>query len=215
MHRPREDGQSGGSDRQRLQRSRTGWYVGDQELLSLHLRFSSPQCRRRKIKCDEQRPECGQCSRSGRACELVDGAFKHHVFSVDSAPWRFQRTSTVSSPSPILIHRPPLRNDSNGMSPSTGYDDPAAVTEPLAAPPCEPSPMLMQPDDKTRTPAAPGLWSSGSHTGPLRDADLETLHPASVTAATRIGTHTVPSGIPVTSEETFFLRIFCEGPGRW
>ncbi|KIW14185.1 hypothetical protein PV08_06966 [Exophiala spinifera] len=35
-------------------------------------------CRRRKLKCDEAAPVCGQCQKSGRACERGEGvAFRH------------------------------------------------------------------------------------------------------------------------------------------
>ncbi|KAI1120557.1 hypothetical protein F5Y10DRAFT_272936 [Nemania abortiva] len=33
--------------------------------------------RRRKIKCDEEQPQCGQCLRRGRTCTLQDSQFRH------------------------------------------------------------------------------------------------------------------------------------------
>ncbi|BCR89362.1 Zn(II)2Cys6 transcription factor domain-containing protein [Aspergillus chevalieri] len=44
-------------------------------------RKGCPECRRRKIKCDETRPECGQCLKSGRACHIIDGLFKQHSYT--------------------------------------------------------------------------------------------------------------------------------------
>ncbi|KAL1864378.1 hypothetical protein VTK73DRAFT_5941 [Phialemonium thermophilum] len=34
-------------------------------------------CRRRKLKCDEKRPECGQCRKSGRVCQPNEVVFRH------------------------------------------------------------------------------------------------------------------------------------------
>jgi hypothetical protein len=45
--------------------------------------FSSPECRRRKIKCDEQRPRCGQCQKGGRNCHILDSVFKKHAFQFE------------------------------------------------------------------------------------------------------------------------------------
>jgi len=38
----------------------------------------SPECRARKIKCDETQPECAQCVRDGRVCRIIDGLFRPH-----------------------------------------------------------------------------------------------------------------------------------------
>ncbi|KAL3471168.1 hypothetical protein BJX99DRAFT_32332 [Aspergillus californicus] len=50
-------------------------------------RKGCPDCRSRKIKCDERKPECGQCLKSGRLCRILDSIFKPHsyTFSVASA----------------------------------------------------------------------------------------------------------------------------------
>ncbi|PWY66504.1 hypothetical protein BO94DRAFT_540626 [Aspergillus sclerotioniger CBS 115572] len=44
-------------------------------------RKGCPACRRRKIKCDEQKPKCGQCVRSGRSCRIIDSLFRPHAYS--------------------------------------------------------------------------------------------------------------------------------------
>lgn len=66
-------------------RSRKGWYVWGTACalpeVILTNRVYSPECRRRKIKCDETRPECGQCLKSGRACHIIDGLFKQHSYT--------------------------------------------------------------------------------------------------------------------------------------
>ncbi|KAI1141651.1 hypothetical protein F5Y05DRAFT_373331 [Hypoxylon sp. FL0543] len=35
-------------------------------------------CRRRKLKCDEKKPQCSQCRKSGRPCEPGELVFRHH-----------------------------------------------------------------------------------------------------------------------------------------
>ncbi|GAM35109.1 hypothetical protein TCE0_015f03159 [Talaromyces pinophilus] len=42
----------------------------------------APECRKRKIKCDESQPRCGQCQKGGRTCRILDSAFKQHAFTV-------------------------------------------------------------------------------------------------------------------------------------
>ncbi|KAH8703134.1 hypothetical protein BGW36DRAFT_422708 [Talaromyces proteolyticus] len=46
-------------------------------------RKGCPECRRRKIKCDESQPRCGQCQKGGRKCRILDSVFKQHAFTVE------------------------------------------------------------------------------------------------------------------------------------
>ncbi|KAL8915043.1 MAG: hypothetical protein Q9171_000483 [Xanthocarpia ochracea] len=41
-------------------------------------RFTHLTCRTRKLKCDEQKPACGQCTRSRRECKPSDGLIFRH-----------------------------------------------------------------------------------------------------------------------------------------
>ena len=40
--------------------------------------LTSATCRRRKVKCDEKKPQCGQCRRTGKQCEPSTVVFRHH-----------------------------------------------------------------------------------------------------------------------------------------
>ncbi|KAJ5975106.1 hypothetical protein N7481_008813 [Penicillium waksmanii] len=61
-------------------------------------RKGCPECRERKIKCDETRPECKQCLKSGRACRIIDGLFRAHSLSI---PTKTESTSRLKkSPRP-------------------------------------------------------------------------------------------------------------------
>ncbi|RAH63514.1 hypothetical protein BO85DRAFT_387894 [Aspergillus piperis CBS 112811] len=65
---------------------------------ALRSRTGCPECRRRKTKCDEQKPECGQCLRAGRACRIIDGLFRPHSYSflVSSSSSSSQRVHHAS-----------------------------------------------------------------------------------------------------------------------
>ena len=44
----------------------------------MNLMASSMTCRKRKLKCDEARPRCGQCTKANRDCEPSTGiTFRH------------------------------------------------------------------------------------------------------------------------------------------
>ncbi|KAK9458463.1 uncharacterized protein V1516DRAFT_693797 [Lipomyces oligophaga] len=44
-------------------------------------RTGCPQCHYRKIKCDEKRPSCTPCIRSGKVCQIEAVIIKHHEYS--------------------------------------------------------------------------------------------------------------------------------------
>ncbi|OJJ77794.1 hypothetical protein ASPBRDRAFT_37038 [Aspergillus brasiliensis CBS 101740] len=50
------------------------------------------------MKCDEQKPECGQCLRAGRSCRIIDGLFRPHSYSflVSSSSSSSQRAHEAS-----------------------------------------------------------------------------------------------------------------------
>ncbi|KAJ6130177.1 transcriptional regulator family: Fungal Specific TF [Penicillium capsulatum] len=58
-------------------RSRTGWYVLSLVRPTL-INPSSLTCRQRKLKCDEQKPQCTQCRKGNRECRPSEGiVFRH------------------------------------------------------------------------------------------------------------------------------------------
>lgn len=75
-----------------MRRSRTGWYVPEPvpvlevpAQIGLALSFTdyyrqilSLTCRTRKLKCDEQKPQCSQCRKASRECRPSEGiVFRH------------------------------------------------------------------------------------------------------------------------------------------
>lgn len=79
----------------------------------------SPECRRRRIKCDEKQPQCGQCQQRGRDCTLQDAKFRI-----------FQPAQPGSSPARVASQgnaTATLRKESSPVVPK-----PAAPVEPAA-----------------------------------------------------------------------------------
>ena len=89
-------------------RSRKGWYV---RLRSPRIATNvcSPQCRARKIKCDENRPECTRCVESGRACRIIDGLFRPHSFTFPAPASRAEGSPKTRSAGP----QPPDQEESS------------------------------------------------------------------------------------------------------
>ncbi|KAI0516884.1 hypothetical protein F5B22DRAFT_136210 [Xylaria bambusicola] len=64
-------------------------------------------CRRKKIKCDEQRPRCGQCRKGVRECEGYD----HHTIFRNSFAGNFTTTPNSQRQAIIQIDSQPVRDD--------------------------------------------------------------------------------------------------------
>ncbi|KAL4944598.1 hypothetical protein BDV06DRAFT_186867 [Aspergillus oleicola] len=62
----------------------------------------SPECRKRKLKCDEQQSHCGQCLRMGRACHLVDSLFVPHSSVLTSVSHGLSRRRPRASRSQVV-----------------------------------------------------------------------------------------------------------------
>lgn len=155
--------------------------------------------------------------RSGRHCQLLDGTFRHHEFSSTTlARSREQSEAVRNSPSPHITNIAANDTDNNERPPSG-----VAATEASVNLLGNPDPV---PDTTshhgTQASVTPGMTILGFPTdelpphAPSIDANANLLSPGLATT-TSIGTHTIPKGIPAHAEESFFLRIFCEGPGKW
>lgn len=95
-------------------------------------------CRKRRVKCDESRPCCGQCLKSERECT--------YAHSVDeSAPIGGRESSTISlaQPRPTVVHDSPVTRKSIGdasivlfgESPELRFDlSPVALSTSLPSP---------------------------------------------------------------------------------
>lgn len=158
--------------------------------------------------------------RSGRPCQLLDGAFRHHEFSSSAAVLSHQRDQVVQPSSEVIYQNGSANSALQGNAPSSG-----AVGAPPSGNPPENATGLpdtpSQADSRTADPIVSGSSPLGlpdaepSSARPPPNINADALSPGFTPAASSIGTHTVPKGIPEHCEEAFFLRIFCEGPARW
>lgn len=49
------------------------------------------------MKCDEQKPECGECLRTGRVCRIIDSLFRPHSYSFLESPSLLPQRTRPSS----------------------------------------------------------------------------------------------------------------------
>ncbi|KAK4233751.1 hypothetical protein C8A03DRAFT_19226 [Achaetomium macrosporum] len=70
-------------------------------------------CRRRRVKCDKARPQCGRCVASGHTCGGYDLPLRVHALGVQSENDGTQRLVSILRPSSLaqLAPRPPLELD--------------------------------------------------------------------------------------------------------
>ncbi|KAL4805617.1 hypothetical protein BDV18DRAFT_141390 [Aspergillus unguis] len=88
-------------------------------------------CRTRRIKCDEQRPHCKACLRTGRECpgyphplDVVLRPQSQAVFKRRGGPAQHNRKETVPSPD--------SSGSANSLSPSTSTSTPASGISPIS-----------------------------------------------------------------------------------
>lgn len=113
-------------------RSRKGWYVAHSSArLTIPPLTQGPQsseCRKRKIKCDETHPQCGQCRRAGRSCPILDSLFRQHAltFSVPAAAETAEQAAQSNTNIP--------RGDAPTSSPhqTSPQQSPSAYNHPFA-----------------------------------------------------------------------------------
>ncbi|KAL4735947.1 hypothetical protein BDV11DRAFT_208054 [Aspergillus similis] len=168
-------------------------------------RKGCPECRSRKIKCDEQTPQCAQCLKTGRICRIVDSLFKTHsyTFLTQTSPrsksqtLRAVRAGGTDADEESTQKTNPL-NEKDSMVPKTEKSKSSeAHTHP--------------PNQSDRALTAESL------TGPPLPGCVQTER---VSLASRSKRPEHPTN---QAEETyhdhceiaFFLRHFCEGPGQW
>ncbi|KAL4916445.1 hypothetical protein BDW62DRAFT_106330 [Aspergillus aurantiobrunneus] len=193
-------------------------------------RKGCPECRSRKIKCDEQRPECGQCLKTGRTCRIIDSLFKPHSYSFLTAPPK--KTSSTASLSPSR------EKNSGGLLPQ---DDAPANGAVRSIPESgeEPAASTAKEEQRNSATKPSNVLSSNGSDQPLNyyratsnDNGKVNLrrgsgyNPAPInqrrgsSAWPHGSRHNTPSSYGEESyqdrcEIAFFLRHFSEGPGQW
>ncbi|KAL4951294.1 hypothetical protein BDW69DRAFT_196593 [Aspergillus filifer] len=159
-------------------------------------RKGCPECRGRKIKCDEKQPECGQCLKTGRACRIIDSIFKPHEYTFKTTP--------------VKQNAPSSRN---------AIDD-KDVPQTRAT---RKTPRIFMVDDQYRAATSPTKpfhpESVADRPIPGHDLGKSNVHtqsPALPYESPHIPITTQPEDTyQDRCEIAFFLRHFSEGPGQW
>ncbi|GLA26506.1 hypothetical protein AnigIFM63326_003666 [Aspergillus niger] len=204
-------------------------------------RKGCPACRRRKIKCDEQKPECGQCLRSGRSCRIIDSLFRPHAYTLLTAssprsprpPRSLPRDSPVAGPSGVT--ESPNAPWEAATPPGANLDSQAAPSSPISPTvaagviqfPNAPTAALTQLDpssvDETvlSDPRQPSIQATAEPPANHPYSDQQGSRELSQGHSQAPHAHCSLQGVAINDsyehrcEVAFFLRCFSEGPGRW
>ncbi|RDW68887.1 Zn(II)2Cys6 transcription factor [Aspergillus mulundensis] len=163
-------------------------------------RKGCPECRSRKIKCDEQRPECGQCLKAGRVCRMVDSLFKPHSY-----------TFLAQTPPKSKTQAAPAGENVSGRE-STGNTPLHQQRLPVAAETEQPNARKAARTPPNKNNCAP---STSTWTSPGLPFQQESNLLSTASAGSRVPTADFEESYQDRCEIAFFFRHFCEGPGKW
>ncbi|KAI0421700.1 hypothetical protein F5X98DRAFT_388988 [Xylaria grammica] len=127
--------------------------VGRRPRNSKRSKTGCSECRRRKIKCDEEQPQCGQCRRRHHNCSLLDSQFRQ-VYPPSRTG--VQKGSVASAAS---VTQSDTHNHSNSAASATHHDTPTATTIPNAVGSESPS-LVPSPAERRLQQALPGTSAS-------------------------------------------------------
>ncbi|KAH6980732.1 hypothetical protein BKA56DRAFT_585927 [Ilyonectria sp. MPI-CAGE-AT-0026] len=139
-------------------------------------------CRRKKRKCDEQKPSCRRCSRVGASCNYVETAFEFR----DASAWaarRVEQDRGIAAPSSTRTRRSSPLSPPQHQEVSLFGDDGRETGQPLFAghPLADVSPVVAH----TPSPTATASLHDGFETADLPNDPASSLavdHPAAVRA---------------------------------
>ncbi|KAL4924830.1 uncharacterized protein BDV17DRAFT_203626 [Aspergillus undulatus] len=185
-------------------------------------RTGCPECRSRKIKCDEKQPKCGQCLKSGRVCSILDSIFKPHSYSFQTAPVKQGASGEGQSREKTSGTRLPFNNttgvDVDGdQAPTTSGSGTSTLPRQLASP----FPANDHDRGADYSPARPTDFGRVAHIlnpGPSPvEINRYTESPARQHESPRNSATTIQAedSYQDRCEIAFFLRHFAEGPGQW
>ncbi|KAL2857238.1 hypothetical protein BJY01DRAFT_136910 [Aspergillus pseudoustus] len=202
-------------------------------------RKGCPECRSRKIKCDEQRPECGQCLKSGRHCRIIDSLFKPHSYSYLTTLAQTPQTDARVGPDALSSLEGAAHEGTTFLQLYTRVTDSAGTAKDAPASPMQPTNPAHSPI--TSSPKSHGRRISNVSTiSTTLDRSADCLLPRSTVntgvglspgndSASIVSRHYIESttrayAAPLGQVEdsyqdrceiAFFLRHFSEGPGQW
>ncbi|KAH8901525.1 hypothetical protein GQ53DRAFT_674754 [Thozetella sp. PMI_491] len=185
-------------------------------------------CRRRKIKCDEQSPSCGECSRLGRRCDTTTPIFRQQN------KWSFARDTSPRCPSPSASST--RRTTGSATTENSWVQIPPEVVfvndglqgEDPAQQHHADAEALDEPSQDTGRRTTASNTTTAGHDVSLeiteppavgRIDESEIGHPSGTSSNTpheiREATTASRTDIGENRETSFFLRHFSETPGRW
>lgn len=206
--------------------------------LARRSRKGCPECRKRKIKCDEDQPECGQCKNTDRSCSITDSLFKQHAYSFGFSPPRsvghnvtFGQTHVASSPGSAVGYRPMPNFTSTAhdqLLVSPGWQEfPPQTTAYVVTP----TPALTTGEPGNALSSGLGSNLQVQHAIQTGYSELtESIHttsPGQESASSQLGLSPVSVarssvGVGGSSEHVqdekeivFFMRLFVEHAGQW
>ncbi|KAL3448292.1 hypothetical protein BJX65DRAFT_295181 [Aspergillus insuetus] len=186
-------------------------------------RKGCPECRKRKIKCDEQQPSCGECVRMGRVCHILDSMFITTSYSPLARVSRHMQSKSRRS-------ERPRREIGSPRNRSTGSDN-ANLSDGV-----NPSPrqarathLRAQHRPEITVTAASDIPQDSLYTDTAEPVDLDRRQtyedqptPGDESGVDVLGPppNTLAAGPSEDSpreqgEIAFFLRYFSEGPGQF
>ncbi|KAJ8116905.1 hypothetical protein ONZ43_g4333 [Nemania bipapillata] len=174
------------------------------------------ECRRRKIKCDEEQPQCGQCLRRRRTCTLQDSQFRH-VFPIQQGSSRvgadIQSDATAKKASDTRNTGATIIRDSNAASANPANE---RVTRRLASR----ENQLQGVQSARKTPAEDRRPASGGSEAPRTLNDHDSFGDSDSFITLPASSHDDPAiesteVLENKQEELYLLRHYAECIGPW
>lgn len=169
------------------------------------------ECKLRRIKCDEKRPQCGKCAQHGRACTILDSLFRTDARSSAATSNTSRQLATPAVVEPTPIEQP--------------VTAPWEITDSFALPELDhviqDQTVSTQLDGNPRPASSATQAVSPAHSV-TPDISMRVSHPPRMTATPTFVNHVSPGQASTTSEPSqndeeiaFFSRIFNEGAAQW
>ncbi|KAK7420493.1 hypothetical protein QQX98_002691 [Neonectria punicea] len=187
--------------------------------MTMRSHFACFVCKRRKLKCDEVRPVCGQCKKSSRSCDFPDEFIFRIVNRGESGNGVADRENEVLSFEDDQVWIDVPRNLS--------FVPPSVVCEPTPAPSSSIEPPTKRPRVSRERPDTQNQdhnygFSDGSSYGGVSASAVSTPFPASFDQSPAhqeaLGSNTEQHAQFTADEHIIALRLmrhFKEGPSQW
>ncbi|KAK7418009.1 hypothetical protein QQZ08_011406 [Neonectria magnoliae] len=196
--------------------------------MTMRSHFACFVCKRRKLKCDEVRPVCGQCKKSSRSCDFPDEFIFRIVNRGESGNGVADRENEVLSFEDDQVWIDVPRNQLKRLFVDVvSFVPPSVICEPTPAPSSSIEPPTKRPRVSRERPDTQNQdhnygFSDGSSCGGISAFAVSTPFPASFDQSPvhqeALGSNTEQDAQPPADEHIIALRLmrhFKEGPSQW